>query len=100
MSSLTESQIIAAIGTFGILMVIQLWSGIIGFLPSSAMANVFGIALFTVVVSLGCLAHDPELGDMSDFGDCESRGKWNCIRSKVRSLREPAFNHLWKAEPD
>ena len=44
MSSLTESQIIAAIGTFGILMVIQLWSGIIGFLPSSAMANVFGIA--------------------------------------------------------
>mgnify|MGYP003099719708 CR=1 FL=1 len=43
-SSLTESQIIAAIGTFGILMVIQLWSGIIGFLPSSAMANVFGIA--------------------------------------------------------
>lgn len=43
-SSLTESQIIAAIGTFGMLMVIQLWSGIIGFLPSSAMANVFGIA--------------------------------------------------------
>ena len=91
-SSLTESQIIAAIGTFGILMVIQLWSGIIGFLPSSAMANVF--------VSLGCLAHDPELGDMSDLGDCESRSKWNCIRSKVRSLREPAFNHLWQAEPD
>ena len=52
-SSLTESQIIAAIGTFGILMVIQLWSGIIGFLPSSAVANVLGMALLLSLLVWG-----------------------------------------------
>lgn len=43
-SSMTESQIIAAVGTFGVLMIFQLWSGIIDFLPTSAMANVLGVA--------------------------------------------------------
>lgn len=52
-SALTESQIIAAIGTFGILMMIHLWSGIVGFLPSSAMANVFGIAFFFSILVWG-----------------------------------------------
>ena len=33
-SSLTESQVIAAVGTFGALFVIYMWSGLIEFLPS------------------------------------------------------------------
>lgn len=44
-SSLTESQIIAAISTFGIFLVSYLWSGIIEFLPNSASANVCIIIL-------------------------------------------------------
>lgn len=35
LSALTESQIIAAISTFGVLMILQLWSGLISFLPSN-----------------------------------------------------------------
>lgn len=38
-SSLTESTIIAAIGTVGILILLYLWSGILDFLPSGAGAN-------------------------------------------------------------
>ena len=52
-SSLTESQIIAAVGTFGALMILHLWSGIISFLPASAMANVFGVALILSLLVLG-----------------------------------------------
>ena len=33
-SSLTESQIIAAVGTFGLLLLLYLWDGLVGFLPS------------------------------------------------------------------
>lgn len=50
-SSLTESQIIASISTFGILLVLYLWNGILGFLPSSAIGGLIGILLlFTVAV--------------------------------------------------
>ena len=35
-SALTESQLIAAVGTFGILLVLYLWEGLVSFLPSSA----------------------------------------------------------------
>lgn len=48
-SALTESQIIAYIGTFGILLVIFLWNGITGFLPSSAVGNMLGVI---VILSL------------------------------------------------
>lgn len=48
-SSLTQSQIIAAIGTFGVLMVINLWSGILGFVPSTASVNlIFVIVILTL----------------------------------------------------
>ena len=50
-SSLTESQIIASISTFGILLVLYLWNGILGFLPSSAIGGLIGILLlFTAAV--------------------------------------------------
>ncbi len=44
-SSLTESQIIAAISTFGVFLVIYLWSGILEFLPDAASANMLIIVL-------------------------------------------------------
>lgn len=52
-SSLTESQILAAIGTFGVLMITYLWSGLTNFIGSAAWINLVGvIVIFTVVVGL------------------------------------------------
>lgn len=51
-SSLTESQIIAAVGTFGILFVLCLWSDLISFLPSSAQGTVIGLIIFVTVFAL------------------------------------------------
>ena len=52
-SSLTESQILAAIGTFGILLLTYLWSGLTNFLPSTAWINLVGlIVLLTLLVCL------------------------------------------------
>lgn len=51
LSSLTESPIIAAISTFGILLVLYLWQGIMEFMPSSAFSGLAGvIILLTLLV--------------------------------------------------
>ena len=52
MSALTESQMIAFITTFGLLLVLYLWNGIIGFLPSSAIGSLIGlIVILTILVA-------------------------------------------------
>ena len=52
MSALTESQMIAFITTFGLLLVLYLWNGIIGFLPSSAIGSLIGlIIIITIIVA-------------------------------------------------
>lgn len=51
-SSLTESQIIASISTFGILLVLYMWDGILGFFPESAIGGLLG---FLVIVMLAVL---------------------------------------------
>lgn len=52
MSALTESQMIAFITTFGLLLVLYLWNGIIGFLPSSAIGSLIGlIVILTIIVA-------------------------------------------------
>lgn len=51
-SALTESQIIAAVGTFGILFVLCLWSDLITFLPSSSGGTVAGILIFITALAL------------------------------------------------
>ena len=50
MSSLTESQIIAFISTFGILLLLYLWGGILAFLPSSALSGMIGILLILTLI--------------------------------------------------
>ncbi len=52
MSALTESQIIAFISTFGVLLALYLWNGIIGFLPSSAVACMIGLILILSLIVL------------------------------------------------
>lgn len=48
-SALTESQIIAFISTFGVLLALYLWDGLMGFLPSSALSCMLGLI---VILSL------------------------------------------------
>lgn len=51
LSSLTESQIIAFISTFGILLVLYLWDGILSMLPDSAASGLAGILVLITIVS-------------------------------------------------
>lgn len=52
MSALTESQMIAFITTFGLLLILYLWNGIIGFFPSSAIGSLIGlIVILTILVA-------------------------------------------------
>ncbi len=52
MSALTESQMIAFITTFGLLLILYLWNGIIGFLPSSAIGSLIGlIVILTIIIA-------------------------------------------------
>ncbi len=44
-SALTESQMIAFISTFGILLVLYLWDGILSLLPSSAVSGLAGVLI-------------------------------------------------------
>ena len=50
LSSLTESQIIAFISTFGILLVLYLWDGILSMLPSSAVSGLAGVLIILSAV--------------------------------------------------
>ena len=50
MSSLTESQIIAFISTFGILLLLYLWVGLLSFLPGSALSGMIGILLILTLI--------------------------------------------------
>ena len=50
MSSLTESQIIAFISTFGILLLLYLLDGILSFLPGSALSGMIGILLILTLI--------------------------------------------------
>lgn len=49
-SALTESQMIAFISTFGILLVLYLWDGILSLLPSSAVSGLVGVLIILAAV--------------------------------------------------
>ena len=51
LSSLTESQIIAAVSTFAVLLVMYLWSGLIGFLPTQANYNLIGVLVIVLLIA-------------------------------------------------
>ena len=51
LSSLTESQIIAAVTTFGALLLIFLWGGLLQFLPTSKMSGMVGMVLLITLVA-------------------------------------------------
>jgi len=49
-SALTESQIIAAVGTFCLLLLLYLWDGLIGYLPTSSNGSLVGLLVVLVLV--------------------------------------------------
>ncbi len=51
-SSLTESQVIAAVATFGALFLVYLWDAIIAYIPTTALASFIGLIIAAVVVAL------------------------------------------------
>lgn len=51
-SALTESQLIAAVGTFGLLMVLYLWDGLVSFLPSDASGSLLGLLVVLILVCI------------------------------------------------
>ncbi len=52
LSTLTESQIIAFVSTFGVLLLLYLWNGVVSFLPSSASGCLVGLLLILSVIIL------------------------------------------------
>jgi ABC-2 type transport system permease protein len=52
LSALTESQIIAVISTYGVLIVIYLWDSLSQFLPSSAGGNAVGVGIIITLLVL------------------------------------------------
>lgn len=55
-SSLTESQSIAAVGTFAALLCLFLWEGLVSFLPVTAMGSLVGLLVITAFLALGVSA--------------------------------------------
>lgn len=61
-SSLTESQLIAAAGTFGVLLLLILWPSLLSFLPTTAQGSVAGLLLIwtlAVFVLFRLTGHGP-----------------------------------------
>ena len=50
LSALTESQMIAFISTFGILLILYLWNGILSMLPSSAVSGLVGVIIILTLI--------------------------------------------------
>ena len=51
-SALTESQIIAAVGTFFILLMLYLWDGLVGYLPATAVGSLVGLFVLLIIICL------------------------------------------------
>ena len=49
-SALTESQVLSAVGTFGLLLVLYLWDGLVAYLPSTANGSLTGLLVILALV--------------------------------------------------
>lgn len=52
LSALTESQIIAVISTFGVLLLVYLWDSLTSFMPSAAMGNAAAVAVLWIIAAI------------------------------------------------
>ena len=89
LSALTESQIIAFISTFGILLVLYLWDGILSLLPTSAVSGLVGV-LILITVAAFYVWHMTENPDLS--GGVEIVGA--VVSIAVYVLRSEVYENL------
>lgn len=59
-STTTESQILAAVGTFAVLFILYMWEGILNFFPTNAIGNLVGMVIILLAL---CLLLDNLTGD-------------------------------------
>jgi len=88
-SALTESQIIAAVGTFCILLVLYLWDGLVGYLPTSSVGSLVGILVVIAIIGflLNALSGNWQLaGTVCAFGAAITAGLYLRDSSKFESL--------------
>ena len=85
LSALTESQIIAFISTFGILLVLYLWDGILSLLPTSAVSGLVGVLILITVAAFYVwhMTENPVLSGGVDIVGPLIIKKKNQLRSEV-----------------
>ena len=49
-SALTESQVLSAVGTFGVLLLLYLWDGLVDYLPTTAAGSLTGLLVLLALV--------------------------------------------------
>ena len=86
LSSLTESQMIAFISTFGILLVLYLWDGILSMLPVSAVSGSCGHTDHSVNCGFLYLAYDGKCTDIRRSGNHRCGSSGYRIRGKAGAL--------------
>ena len=95
LSALTESQIIAFISTFGILLVLYLWDGILSLLPTSAVSGLVGSAYPYHSGGILCLAYDRESCPVRRCGDrgrcCEHRSPMCSVRRFMKIFSQTCW---------
>lgn len=88
-SALTESQIIAAVGTFCLLLLLYLWDGLVGYLPTSAVGSLVGVFVVLVIVCglLYSLSNNWKVAGITGaFGTAVTLGFYLHDSSKFESL--------------
>ncbi len=89
LSALTESQIIAFITSFGVLLVLYLWDGILSFLPSSSISGVFGII---ILLTLAAAYIQSMTGNWVISGGIELIGVAACVVTYI--LKSSLFENI------
>ena len=77
LSALTESQIIAYIGTFGIFLILYLWDGILSLFPNTAMSG---------LVFILHMENDEQFFDCGRSGLCRSGSSDSSVFSERDAL--------------
>lgn len=96
-SALTESQIIAAVGTFSVLLVLYLWDGLVDFLPVSASGSLAGcvVVLAAVCFLLGSLSGNWKLsGGLLVLGGAAAGGVYLWNSSVFERLLPEMMGHF------
>ena len=89
-SSMTESLVVAAVGTFGVLLLLLLWPSLVSFIPSSAFASFAG---FWIIWSLAVFAFYRRY---LPLWKQQAQWCWQCFTSGKRVCLNMRWSALWR----